>query len=298
MPTITSVTNPQLFPLYYEKKLLEYVKENLVVLRYGQKYSFQTQSGRTARFTRFVPLSVSTTPITDLPTPTSGASISSQYVEASINEYGNYIDLDEFSDITAFTPLLDISTDLLSYNSQQVLDKVGMNEITNGTNVIYAGGVTSRSSLDGTKLISQSNIRNAVNLLQRQNIQPYEDGYYVCFIHPDKLLELFTENNLITLANAKLDTFEKGVVAQAFGVKFVITTAMPIVTNGGTPPKDVYLTMVIGKNSYGVVDLDGNSIQMSFTNLDKLGRIKTVGWKAYFTAKRLYEPALVRIESN
>lgn len=298
MPTITSVTNPDLFPLYYEKKLIEYIKETLVTIKYGQKYNFQSQSGRTARFTRFVPLTVSTTPITDLPTPASGASISSQYVEATINEYGNYIDLDEFSDITAFTPLLDVSTDLLSYNAQQTLDKVGMNEITNGTNVIYSGGVTSRGALDGTKLITQTDIRKAVNLLQRQNIQPYEDGYYVCFIHPDKLLNLFTDANLITLATAKLDMFEKGVVAQAFGVKFVVTTTMPIVTNGGSPPKDVYLTMVLGKNSYGVVDLDGNSVQMTFTNLDKLGRIKTVGWKAYFTTKRLYEPALVRIESN
>ena len=34
------------------------------------------------------------------------------------------------------------------------------------------------------------------------------------------------------------------------------------------------------------------------TNVDRLGRVKTLGWKAYFAIKRLYEPAIVRVESN
>lgn len=167
MPVITGQTNPELFPLYYERKLLEYVKQNLLATRFGQKFSFQPNSGRTAVFTRFSPLPVSTTPMTDQPTPTSGASISSQQVQATINEYGNYIDLDEFTDITSFTPIVDVATDLLSYNTQQTLDRVAMNEIASGTNVLYAGGVSSRTELNGTKKLSKAEIRKAVNLLQR-----------------------------------------------------------------------------------------------------------------------------------
>ncbi len=295
---VTGQTNPELFPLYYEKRVLEYMKENLVALRFGQRFRLPRNSGRTAVWTRFQPIPKTTTPITDQPTPSTGASMTTQQVQATIQEYGNYIDLDEFTDITSFTPLMDRATDLLSYNAQQSLDAIAMNEITSGTNVIYAGGVTQRVDLVG-KPITKTEIRKAVNLLQRNNIPPFPDGYYVCLIHPDKTLDLFTDQELIQLSFSKREAIEKGFIGEFAGVKFIVSTTLPIVPNGNaTTPDDVYLTAVLGQNAYGVVDLDGTTFKMEYTNLDKLGRVKTIGWKAYFAVKRLYEPAIVRIESN
>jgi len=297
---VTGQTNPELFPLYYERKLLEYVKANLVATRYGQRFSLPRSSGRTAVFTRFQPLPVVYTPLTDQPTPASGASMSTQQVQATVEEYGNYIDLDEFTDITSFTPLVDAATDLLSYNAQQSLDQIAMDVLISGTNVLYAGGATDRTGLDGTKKLSKADIRRAVNLLQRQNIPTFPDGYYVCLIHPDKTLDLFTDAELIQLAIAKREAVEKGFIGEYSGVKFITTTQLPVLAGGGggTPPADVYFTVIMGQNAYGVIDLDGNTLQMRFTNIDKLGRVKTIGWVAYFVCKRLYEPALVKIESN
>ncbi len=295
---VTGQTNPELFPLYYEKKVLEYMKENLVALRFAQRFRLPRNSGRTAVWTRFQPIPKATNPITDQPTPSTGASMTTQQVQATIEEYGNYIDLDEFTDITSFTPLMDRATDLLSYNAQQSLDAVAMNEITSGTNVIYAGGVTQRLDLAG-KPITKTEIRKAVNLLQRNNIPPFPDGYYVCLIHPDKTLDLFTDQELIQLSFTKKEAIEKGFIGEFAGVKFIVSTTLPIVPNGNTTtPDDVYLTAVLGQNAYGVVDLDRTTFRMEYTNLDKLGRVKTIGWKAYFAVKRLYEPAIVRIESN
>jgi len=293
---ITGQTNPELFPVYYERKLLAYVKENLVALNYGQKFSLSKNSGRTAVFTAFEPLPVNTTPITFQPTPQQGASISTRQVSVNVEEYGNYIDLDDFTDITSFVPLLDNAVDLLAYNAQQTLDRVAMNELTNGTNVIYAQGVVNRNALDGTKTLTKAEIRKAVNLLERANIPKFPDGYYVCLIHPDKLLDLFTDSELIALASVSKDYLEKGIVGTFAGVKFISTTALPIVKNATN--NDIYLTLVLGQNAYGIVDVDSNTLQTTFTNLDKLGRVKTVGWRAFFACKRLYESAIVRIESN
>jgi N4-gp56 family major capsid protein len=297
---VTGATLPELFPLYYERKLLEYIKANLVATKYGQKFSMPVHSGRTAVWTRFQPLNPATTPITFQPTPTTGASMATQQVQATIEEYANYIELDEFTDITSFVPLVDQATDLLSYNAQMSLDAIAMAELTSGTNVLYADGVSGRSALDGTKKLSKSDIRKAINILKRNNIPPFPDGYYVVLIHPDKTLDLFTDTELIQLAIASKDIFEKGVVGQYGGAKFVESTTLPILAGagGGSPAADVYQTVVLGMNAYGVVDIDGKSVQMVFTNVDKLGRVKTIGWKAYFACKRLYEPALVRIESN
>ncbi len=295
MATVSGTTNPELFPLYYERKLLEYVKQNLVALKYGQKRGLKPHSGRQVVFTRFEPLPPSTTPITFKPTPSEGRTISTQQITAILEEYGDYIDLDEFTDITSFVPLVDEVTDLLSYQAQLSLDTIAMQELTSGTNVLYAGGVTSRDQLDGSQKITKADIRKAVNLLKRANIPPFPDGYFVCFIHPDKLTELFTEQELITLSVAKTAYLETGNVLRFAGVQFVETTAIPVIESNGTA---IYQTLVFGQNAYGVVNIDGNTIKMEMTNLDKLGRVKTLGWKAYFACKRLYEPAIVRIESN
>jgi N4-gp56 family major capsid protein len=299
MAVITGATNPELFPQYYERKLLAYVKQNLPILDYGQKFSMPQNSGRTAVFTRFSPLPIAKDPITFKPTPTTGANLSTQQVPVSIEEYGNYIELDEFTDITSFTPLMDVSINRLSYNAKQSLHSVAMDELTSGTNVIYAGGVSSRDKLDGTKPLTKTEIRKASTLLKKADIPPFADGYYVCFIHPDKVNDLFTDQELIMLSMAKRDPIAQGYIGEYAGVRFIETTAMPIVPNGNQDkPADVYLTLIVGSDAYGVIDLDGNTLQTVYSNLDKLGRVKTVGWKAYFATKRLYEPAIIRVESN
>lgn len=298
MSTVSKITHPELFPLYYEKKLLEYVKANLVATRFGQRRSLPANSGRTIEFYRANPKPVVTTPITDQPTPPATALPNLTPIQVTVQEYGDSIDLYEFTDMTSFVPLVDYVTDILADQAQRSLDTIAMNELCSGTNVLYAGGVNSRSALTGTQKLTKTDIRKAVNLLQRENIPPFEDGYYVCLIHPDKILDLFTDAELIQLANANMSAFEKGFVGQFAGVKFYVSTTLPIVDNGGTPSVPVYQTLVLGKDAYGIVDLDGTTLKMVQTNLDRLGRVKTLGWKAYFAVKRLYEPAIVRIESN
>ena len=298
MSTVSKITHPELFPLYYEKKLLEYVKANLVATRFGQRRSLPANSGRTIEFYRANPKPVVTTPITDQPTPPATALPNLTPIQVTVQEYGDSIDLYEFTDMTSFVPLVDYITDILADQAQRSLDTIAMNELCSGTNVLYAGGVNSRSALTGTQKLTKTDIRKAVNLLQRENIPPFEDGYYVCLIHPDKILDLFTDAELIQLANANMSAFEKGFVGQFAGVKFYVSTTLPIVDNGGTPSVPVYQTLVLGKDAYGIVDLDGTTLKMVQTNLDRLGRVKTLGWKAYFAVKRLYEPAIVRIESN
>ncbi|KAA0257205.1 N4-gp56 family major capsid protein [Deferribacter autotrophicus] len=297
MPTVTGTTNPELFPAFYDKKLLSYVKANLVTLQFAQRRSLKKNSGRQITFTRFEPLPANTTPITFQPTPSTGKAIATQQITATVDEYGDYIDLDEFTDITSYVPLLSETTDLLAYQARLTLDTLCMNEIANGTNVLYAGGKASADALLSTDVLTKDDIRKAVNILKNANIPPMPDGFYVCLIHPDKLDNLFTSSELIQLSVASKDSFEKGVVARFGGVKFIDTTLMPTFINAAATPITVYKTVIFGQNAYGIVDIDGQSVTMTYTNLDKLNRVKTVGWKAYFVAKRLYEDALIRIES-
>ena len=105
MPVVNQSTNPELFPLYYEKKALEYVKANLVATKYGQLFRMPRNAGRTAVFTRFDPLPVNTTPLTNQPTPAEGASIATRQVQATIEEYGNRYNLSRSSGGPGYRPI-------------------------------------------------------------------------------------------------------------------------------------------------------------------------------------------------
>ena len=41
MATVTGLTNPELFPVYYERKLLQFVRQNLPVLNYFISHTVQ-----------------------------------------------------------------------------------------------------------------------------------------------------------------------------------------------------------------------------------------------------------------
>lgn len=72
---------------------------------------------------------------------------------------------------------------------------------------------------------------------------------------------------------------------------------------GGAEGRDVYSTLVIAQNAYGVTEIEGGGLQHIVKQLgsagtgDPLNQRATVGWKAAKTAERLVEPYMIRIES-
>ena len=72
----------------------------------------------------------------------------------------------------------------------------------------------------------------------------------------------------------------------------------------GAEGRDVYSTLVIGANAYGVTEVEGGGLKHIVKQLgsggssDPLDQRATVGWKATATAERLVEEYMVRIETT
>ena len=72
---------------------------------------------------------------------------------------------------------------------------------------------------------------------------------------------------------------------------------------GGAKGRDVYSTLIIAENAYGVTDIEGGGLQHIVKQLgsagtaDPLNQRATVGWKAIKTAEILVQPYMIRIES-
>ena len=93
-----------------------------------------------------------------------------------------------------------------------------------------------------------------------------------------------------------------GEVGRLGGVRFIETTNVQVKNNSSSVP--IHYTMIIGKDAYGVVDVDGSVKPQAIIKphgsagtADPLNQRATVGYKTMFTAKRLDEFSMIRIES-
>ena len=72
---------------------------------------------------------------------------------------------------------------------------------------------------------------------------------------------------------------------------------------GGAKGRDVYATLILGANAYGVTELEGGGLQHivkqmgSAGTADPLNQRATAGWKLTKVAERLVEQYMIRIES-
>ena len=87
-----------------------------------------------------------------------------------------------------------------------------------------------------------------------------------------------------------------GEIGKLYGVRFIETTNVKVANN-------IHSTMIIGKDAYGVCDVEkGSTPQIivkeagSAGTADPLNQRSSVGWKTLFTAVRLNEVAMIRIE--
>lgn len=71
----------------------------------------------------------------------------------------------------------------------------------------------------------------------------------------------------------------------------------------GAEGRDVYSTLILGADAYGVTEIEGEGLQQFMKQLgsagtaDPLNQRATVGWKASKTAERLVEAFMIRVET-
>ena len=116
--------------------------------------------------------------------------------------------------------------------------------------------------------------------------------------HPFVIGDLQAESNGAWIEFSKYTTPDKlfkGEIGALYGVRVVSCSNVQTFASTTT----VYPTLVMGKGAYGVSEW--NSLQTIYKPLgagaDPLNQVASVGAKIDFSAKRLQEDAMVRIES-
>lgn len=287
---------------YYSDYLIDNAEPNLVHDQFAQKHPIPKNGGKNIEFRKFLPFDKATQALTEGVTP-DGGTLTVTKLEATVAQYGFYVTLSDVLQLTSIDNTLLETTKLLGSQAGMTLDTITREVLAGGTNVIYAGGKEARAALDENCKLTVDDIYKAARFLKAQNA-PKIDGSYVAIIHPDVAYDLMRNEEWIESHKyaATTELFE-GEIGKIAGVRFVESTEAKIFADGGANSRDVYATLVLGANAYGVTEIEGGGLRHIVKQLgsggtsDPLDQRATAGWKAIKTAERLVENYMTRIES-
>lgn len=293
---------------YYSDYLIDLAEPLLVHDQFGQKQPIPKNGGKTIEFRKYSPLAKALTPLTEGVTP-NGQKLTMSVITATVAQYGGYVTLSDVLLLTAIDNNLLQATELLASQAGRTLDTVTREVLQGGTNVMYAQGGAARASLAYTSAASNNNvtfddIRKAVRALKIQNA-PKISGSYVAIVHPDVAYDIMSDPKWVNVKTySDPDGMYEGEIGKIEGVRFVETTEAKVYKDAGASSRDVYGTLVLGANAYGVTEVTGGGLQHIVKQLgsagseDPLNQRATAGWKAIKVAERLVEQYMIRIEST
>lgn len=227
-------TNVGVNPTYYDKNLLEKAKVRMVHARYGQKRPIPLHNGKTVNFRRydlFTP-DVDALTLAEGVTP-SGQQLSKTQIEATVKQYGAYVELSDLLEQSDVDLVVTESADLLGEQLGTVVEWITRDAMCATTNVQYAGGKQNRLALTGTETLTVSEIRKAVRTLKKNKARMFmanENGaprspHFVCICSPDATYDL--QNDTLWQDVSKYSSAEQlysGEIGRLFGVVFVEST--------------------------------------------------------------------------
>lgn len=280
--------------VFYSDYLIDNAEPKLVHDQFGQKHPIPKNGGKTIEFRKYSPLPKMLTPLTEGVTP-DGQTLTVSTIEATVAQYGGYITLSDVLLLTAIDNNMVQATKLLGNQAGATLDTITREVLNGGTNVIYAGGVASRTAVNAN--LSVDDVKKAVRALKAQNADKI-DNSFVGIIHPDVSYDLTNDPKWEAVKTYDPADWYEGEIGRIFGVRFVETTEAKIFDGG------IYSTLILGDNAYGTTEIEGGGLQHIVKQLgsagtaDPLDQRATVGWKATKVAERLVEQFMVRIESK
>lgn len=301
---------------FYDRTLLKAARPLLVHLKWAQVRDLPRKGSGVIKFRRYSLLAANTTALTEGVTP-SGVQLSVTDVTATVAQYGDYVTLTDYLQMTTLDPVLTETADLLGQQAGNSLDQICRDVIVAGTTVQYASTASSRATVTASMKLTRQEVREAVRTLQNNDARKVtrmvnpSTGFNTTPLNAS-FVGIITENTLYDLKNeagwtpveeysSQKDVME-GEVGKMDDVRFVMTTNAKIFSSAGAGSIDVHGTMILAMDYYAISRISGEAMKNivkplgSAGTADPLDQRSTSGWKATFVASRLNENFAVRIE--
>lgn len=314
-----------------KKRLLRRGNYKLVAARFGQAFTQPKHATLTAKWRRYDNFPTAEAPLAEGITPP-GRKLGKTDVTATLSQYGDWAEL---TDVLFDTHEDDLPTETVNLCGDQLgetIEVVTIATLKSGSNVFYANNAGSRSAVDSPPLagdfkrIERSLATNKASLITSRIAATQKvstegvDPAYICFGHTDLKADLEATEGFTPVRN--YGDVSKVVhpteVGQLGSFKFLLTplfepwlaagtAGTTYLANGAIPSSstscDVYPLIIVAKDSYGVVRLQGkNAVKPAVVPPkpvigDELGQRGFVSWKTYYTSVILNASWLARYEA-
>ena len=316
---------PSALSEFYNRTFLSRATPLLLFALFGQFRPLPKKSSTVIKFRRYNALATATTPLTEGVTP-AGKDLTVTDLTATLAQYGDFIKITDMVSLTNPDPVLTEGAETLGEQSAQTIDELIRDVLAAGTNVFYANGA---GRAEVNSVISADMIKKAVRQLKNQNARKITQilaaggGFnttpipasFVGFTHPDVAYTIKDLPGFVPVEKyPSQQALLPGEIGSVYDTRFLETTQAKILAGagatGGTNVNetgsnaDVYQTIIVGANAYGLTPLDGaNNGNIIIKPLgsggteDPLNQRATEGWKAMFVSRILNDAFMVRLET-
>lgn len=281
---------------FYDTTLLENAREAQVFTQFGQKQPIHGNKVEWRKFNTFAP---ATTALSEGVIP-SGENFGMTKIDATTSQYGDYVTISDRLELEAYDDIIFGATEEMGAAGGETYDILTRNIISAGNSVARVGG-KDRNQLTIADVLTPTDVNKAATWLKK-NKAPRINGSYVCLIHPSVTFDLRQSDEWKEYHkyNDTAPIF-KGEIGELHGVRFVESNNVKVV-KGGAEGVAVYLNLFLGKDAFGVVEPDGESMEMIIKSRSDIGgplnQFSTVGYKFCHGAKILYQERLLRYETG
>lgn len=309
--TSTSSQIPDPVRIFYDGILLRRVVPNLVHAMFGQQRPVDPKSGDQPRFRRYASLPQATAPLVEGTTPTAQR-LSKSDVTGQLVQYGAYVTITDYVDMTSRDPILAEVAEILGENAGETLDVIYRDTLKAGSSVFYANGVTARTAV--TTGVATADLNKIIRALANNNASFWKSSpivgkdrvgtapiaaAYFGIVSPWTTYDLkgltgFKQVHEYADPSAALPN-EVGAYNQIRFVESTLAASWADGAGGAATGKrysgtgtatsiDVYGTLIFGRDAYGITPLSGKSLMNIVKPFgsgdDALNQRATSGWKA------------------
>ena len=115
----------------------------------------------------------------------------------TLAEYGNASLVTRKLQLFSLSDVDPAVADIIAFNMADSLDKIAMETLRQGSNVLYGGSVTSTATVSSADTITSAKIRRAVAKLRSNKAVPRQGSLYWCGIHPEVSHDLRAETGSV-----------------------------------------------------------------------------------------------------
>jgi len=262
----------------------------------------QAMPGSSVIFSLYADMAAATSTLSEAVDPDAVAIGNTTNVTVTLNEYGNVVletkKLGEF----AFSDVDPAIANLVAYNMADSIDRVVVNTLITGTNVLYGGDATDTDEVVAGDVITGAMLRKTVAKLRAGNSVPREGMLYAAYMHPEVAHDLRSETGALSFEDIRKYTDPNvGNILNAttgvLGGAYIVETPRAYTALDGASSAKVYRTIVAGQQALA----EATAVEPGIVQgpiVDKLMRARPLGWYSLQGWSIYRQASLYRLETG